>query len=144
MSRALFAVVLLAMAGTAHAQGLTVTTDGFEEGVNQSINQGESIRLQREAEARARAEAHRREHPELYQTPAASAKPAAPKGDGTKRYVCMVYCVGRSGTTNVTVSAKSTTDAASQASDLSDRVCQNADYAGATRHYLKPSQCRQE
>lgn len=112
MRHALFAVVLLAMAGTAHAQGLTVTTDGFEEGVSQSINQGESIRLQREAEARARAEANRS---------------TIGSGAGTV-FRCKFCCEGqwgacRSSKFDVKVSASSIVDAKREIKNEYEKIC---------------------
>lgn len=53
MRHALFVAVLLTAAATANAQGLSVTTDGFEEGVNAGLRQGEDLRRQREAEREA-------------------------------------------------------------------------------------------
>lgn len=47
------ALSFLLAVGGARAQGLTVTTDGFEEGVKRSIDGGEGLRRQREAEREA-------------------------------------------------------------------------------------------
>ena len=59
-------------------------------------------------------------------------------------YVCQVYCVGPNGSTSVTVSAGSASDAAQIVDARSDKICQNAGHSRSTSQTMSASQCSRD